>query len=44
MEWVFINERIIRVRFYLRFVKIIVLQIYVLINEVCEEEKEDFYE
>ena len=44
MEWAPINERIIRARFYSRFAKTTVLQTYAPTNEVCEEEKEDFYE
>lgn len=35
---------LLRVRFYVIFVQIIVLQMYVFIKEVYEEGKEDFYQ
>ena len=43
-NWMPINDRIITARFYSRFIKTTVIQVYAPTNEAEEEGKEDFYE
>lgn len=44
INWIFIDERIIRVRFYFRYVKLTLIYVYVFINDIDEEVKDYFYE
>ena len=44
LEWKPINERIICARFYSKFLKISIIQVYAPTNEANDEDKEHFYE
>ena len=44
MEWTLVRERIITARFYSRFRRLLVIQVYAPHNEREEEEKDHFYE
>ena len=44
MEWTPVNQRIITARFYTRYRKVTVIQVYAPHNERAEEEKEQFYQ
>ena len=43
-SWIVISDRIIKARFYSRFIKTTVIKVYAPTNEVEEEEKDNFYE
>ena len=42
--WSPINERIIKARFYSRFIKLTILHMYAPINDADEQTKQDLYE
>ena len=44
MEWNPVNERIITARFYSRFIKTTVIQVYAPTNDYTDEDKDAFYE
>ena len=43
IEWSPINERIIKARFYSKFVRLTTIHVYAPTNDADEERKEDFY-
>ena len=43
-SWIAISERIIKARFYSRFIKTTITQVYAATNEAEKQEKDDFYE
>ena len=44
LDWKPVNERIIAARFFSKFVKMSVIQVYAPTNEATDEDKESFYE
>ena len=44
LDWIPINDRIIRARFGSKFIKLSVIQIYAPTNEAEHENKEEFYQ
>ena len=44
MEWKPVNERIITARFFSKYIKTSVIQVYAPTEDAEEEDKEDFYE
>ena len=43
IDWSPINERVIKARFYSKFVKLTVIHVYAPTNDADEQTKEDFY-
>ena len=43
LEWTPVSKRMIKARFYSRYKKMTVIQVYAPTNEAADEEKEDFY-
>ena len=43
ISWKPVNERIITAKFYSKYVKTTVIQIYAPIEDSSEEDKDDFY-
>ena len=44
MEWTAVSSRIISARFFSRFKKATVIQVYALTNEATDDEKDEFYD
>ena len=43
MEWTPISKRIIKARFYSKYKKLTVIQMYAPTNDAIDEEKDEFY-